>query len=200
MVQALRDMDAHEELLLDYGSASTRPAYQCLCSYGFVPDYGHSNGDDDSCAGWQLDEEETAEVYVDGRRYEVGPTSIPETMVAALSADEEITLTPEIAHRLKQRLSVAAYNLLLDPWMGAPIERVSRSGYDNFHSLTWDDGVDDDDDLDDDWESALDIWSSRLAAQLRFHQHRTLLACAQGLGEWAAYHESKDLWEQKSIL
>jgi hypothetical protein len=51
--------------------------------------------------------------------------------------------------------------------------------------LTWDD----DDDDDTDAQSALEIWSSRLAAQLRFHQHRILLACAQGLGEWAAARE-----------
>ena len=183
VVQALRDMVADEEVLVDYGPSSTRPAYQCLCSYGFVPDYKFHSNDRDV-----LDEEETAEVYLEGRRYEVGPTSIPETMVAALSEDEEIALTPVIARRLEERISEAAYNMLMDPWKGTSIERVSCGDDDGGdYSLTWVE----DDDVDTDTQSAHKIGSSRLAAQLRFHQHHILLACAQGLGEWALAQESE---------
>lgn len=38
VVRALRDVAAGEEVLIDYGD-SARPAWRCLTSYGFVPEY-----------------------------------------------------------------------------------------------------------------------------------------------------------------
>lgn len=174
VVQAVRDLAAGDEVLVDYG-ASTRPAWKCLSSYGFVPDVLSSSLDEQE----EEDNFNTAEVYIGGQRFEVSSTSIPETMIEAVAddndADEEIAFTPEIALRLEQRISEAAYNMLLDPWKGTSIDV-------NDNTLMFEeDNVDEEHSID----SAEDILSAQLAAQLRFHQHRILLACAQGLGEWA---------------
>eukprot|EP00957_Ditylum_brightwellii_P125510 9566974-Ditylum_brightwellii.AAC.1 len=89
VVRTIRDIEANGELLLDYGE-SARPAWRCLASYGFVPDYRIPSEDEE--ADEEQDEGDTAEVYMNGVRYEVGPTNVPSEMVegaaASLFADE----------------------------------------------------------------------------------------------------------------
>jgi hypothetical protein len=184
VVRAMRDLRQGDEVLIDYGP-STRPAWRCLLSYGFVPSNrrilapgesisssSSSNLDDEE------DEENVAEVYMDGIRFEVGPFSIPVDMVAAAMASlreqgsggaigapllddnddgSEIALTPEVALRIAERISDVADQLILEP------ER----------------------DMHDDNPAAkpttFQVISNQLVASLRFSQHRVLLACALGL-------------------
>jgi hypothetical protein len=174
VVRATADLRAGEEVLIDYGE-SARPAWKCLLSYGFVPQYnripspGESTDDDDD------DDENLAEVYMDGARYEVGPSSIPVEMVAAATAsmygppdlemgeleEIEITLSPEVALRIARRLSDVAYHLLLEP---------ERDMYDDHPAAT---------------PTPFQVMSNKLASSLRWSQHRILLACALGLREFA---------------
>lgn len=181
VVRALRDMVPGDQVLIDYGP-SARPAYRCLASYGFVPVLQEDEDDDDIDA----EEEDVAEVYIDGSRYEVTRSTVPEDIVLAMTAspsssvfvgtgfsplavregEDSVRLTPDIAIRLATRLSDVAYQLLLNPL--------------NFPA---------DDDINDDdiegGELPNDVLSARLAASLRWNQHRILLACALRLRDWA---------------
>ena len=149
VVRALHNLETGEQIVIDYGT-SARPASRCLASYGFVPDF---SPEDDSA---------TAEVYLDGVRYDVGPSSIPEGMVIALMNDdphnlpEEAVLTPDIAIRLARRLADVSFQLLLDPL---------------------------EPEQDDDTATAL--LSNHLAKSMRWYQHRVLSSCSTGLREWA---------------
>jgi len=172
VVRALRDVDAGEQVLISYGDSS-KPAWKCLAAYGFVPIFPN---DGDSADNYDH-EQHIAEVYIDGVRYEVGPTTIPEDVVLAMSKrdvadvdpDEQqrenpvVTLTPEIALRLAGRLSEVSYQLLLDP-----LDRYSSE------------------EEDDVTETPEDVLSAQLAASLRWNQHRILLTCSTGLQEWAS--------------
>lgn len=68
-IRAKSNLKEGEEILLDYGE-SARPAWNCLASYGFVPQQklipapGQSTTDDD-------DDENLAEIYMNGLRFEV---------------------------------------------------------------------------------------------------------------------------------
>lgn len=175
VVTALRDLHADEEVLIDYG-ISARPAWKCLSSYGFVPALHSDHGEE---------AEHIAEVFVDGFRYEVGPTTIPEDMVAAVAAQDQqsatvvdVELTPEIAIRLASRISEAAFNMLLDPW-------ESKYAADTTRSLAGESADD-----EEDAQTPEEILSFKLAASLRFNQHHTLLACSMGLREWAVQQKS----------
>jgi hypothetical protein len=176
VVRASRDLNSGEELLVDYGD-SARPAWRCLLNYGFVPQYRRipSAGDPPSD---ERDDENLAELYIDGKRYDVGPSAIPSEMVAAARASTyplselgdirngqaEVELTADIALRLARRISDVSYLLLLEP------ER----------------------DLLDDHPvpSPFHVLSKKLAASLRWSQHRILLACASGLREYASEESS----------
>lgn len=169
VVRAIRDCKIDEEVLIDYGESS-RPAWRCLLSYGFVPQYNRIPGPHEGATAESDAEDNVAEVYMDGIRYEVGPSQIPFDMVASafrsdhpVDDDEDsVALTPEVALKLATRISDWAYHLLLEP----------------------------EDDLYDDHPAAtptpFQVISSRAAASLRWSQHRVLTACALGLREFAA--------------
>jgi hypothetical protein len=150
-----------------------------LLSYGFVPQYNRIPGPGESTADDDDDDENEAEVYIDGVRYEVGASSVPVEMVAAASAlgympdfresepeQPEISLTPEIALRLARRISDVAYQMLLEP---------ERDMYDDHPAAV---------------PTPFQVISNRLAASLRWSQHRVLLTCALGLGQFAADEDS----------
>jgi hypothetical protein len=179
LVCATRDLKAGEEVLIDYGE-SARPAWKCLFSYGFVPQYNHIPDPGDSSGSGEEEEdddenENVAEVFMDGIRYEVGPSSIPVDMVAAASPflfasadakgeepeETEIALTPEVALKIARRISDVAYHLLLEP---------ESDMYDDHPSAT---------------PTPFQVISNKLASSLRWSQHRTLLACALGLRQFA---------------
>jgi hypothetical protein len=183
VVRAVRDVEADQEVLIDYGESS-RPAWRCLLSYGFVPQYNRIPGPDEEAFADSDEEDNVAEVYIDGKRYEVGPSQVPfEMVVAAFEsdrpvADEEgdigVSLTPEVALKLADRISEVAFYLLLEP----------------------------EGDLHDDDSVAtptpFEVISSREAASLRWSQHRVLIACSLGLREFAADQKSLSVDNNKS--
>jgi len=178
VVRAVKDVNANEEVLIDYGE-SARPAWRCLLSYGFVPQYTPIPGPHEDATVDSEDEDNEAEVFMDGTRYIVGPSQIPCDMVTSAfesdhptpnevvddddEDDDVVSLTPEVALKLAKRISDVAFYLLL--------EQEQQDMYD-----------------DDPAKSAtpFDIISNREAAALRWSQHRVLLACALGLQEYAA--------------
>jgi hypothetical protein len=158
VVRALVDVEANDQVLIDYGD-SARPSWRCLASYGFVPEC-HAEEDED---------ENVAEVYFHGRRFEVGPSTIPVDLVATASTSnlyddkEEPVLTPDVALLIAGRVSEVAFQLLLT-----------------------EDHFEDDEDDEEENRTAEELISARLAASLRWQQHRTLLSCGNGLRDWAA--------------
>ena len=174
VVRSLTDLNGDEEVLIDYGS-SARPAWKCLMSYGFVPKYNQRTPDDNS-----------AEVYMFGKRYDITTDTIPFEMVEAASAAgaefdedrsesasiEEVQLTPDIARKIAERVQEVGFFLLLEP---------DLDPYETF-----------DDESEQLQETSLDpseVLSHTLAASLRWSQHKVLLTCAKGLEEFAQEQE-----------
>ena len=127
------------------------------------------------------DDENIAEVYMDGVRYEVGPSSIPVDMVAAAAAsimadsgvfnghealDDDVALTPDVSMKLARRISDVAYHLLLEP---------EQDMYDDHPAAT---------------PTPFQVISNRLAAALRWSDHRVLMACAWELMDAATEETS----------
>ena len=173
VVRALADLRAGEEVLIDYGD-SARPAWRCLLSYGFVPQYTPIPGPHEDATVDSEDEDNEAEVFMDGTRYIVGPSQVPlDMVVAAFESDNptgdaedanEVSLTPDVALKLANRISDVAFHLLLEQ---------EREMHDDDPVVR---------------ATPFDIISNREAAALRWSQHRVLLACALGLREFAAEH------------
>lgn len=178
-VRAMRDISQDEEVKIDYG-ASARPAWKCLLSYGFVPRYQRTVEDAE-------EGENLAEVYMKGVRYEVADDSVPLDMVANANprpwSDEEddelpendTVLTPDIALRIAERLSDAAFYLLLEP------EQIMAE--------TDESKEDEEEDPD---STPFEVISTQLAASLRWSQHRILLTCAAGLTHFAKEMEKEE--------
>ena len=200
-VRASRDMKKNEEVLIDYGE-STRPPWRCLVSYGFVPsntDYDDDDDDDDS-------NQNVAEVFMDGVRYEVGKNTVPIDMVLATAATiasengeynqqeqpssssvdnptDENPLTAAVALRIAKRVSDVAFDLLLE----------NTNTNTNTNTDTMKDQKNTMKDVkDEDSESAAEIHASSLAASLRYSQHRVLMSCAMGLKEYASQNMGID--------
>lgn len=158
VVRARSAISQDEEVFIDYGE-STRPSWKCLSSYGFVPDSRYAATEDE-------ESKHVAEVYIEGNRYEVQPDSIPEDMVAYVAAsidptfdpEEPVNLTRELAVHMARRISDVAYQLILEPSYVDTSEAVE----------------------------AETILAYQLAAELRWNQHRILMACSEGLRDFAA--------------
>mmetsp|Transcript_36507 Transcript_36507/g.76629 ORF Transcript_36507/g.76629 Transcript_36507/m.76629 type:complete len:583 (-) Transcript_36507:1778-3526(-) len=169
VVRAMRDISRDDEVKMDYG-ASARPAWKCLLSYGFVPNYERTTPETVDEGG---EAENLAEVYMKGVRYEVADDSVPIDMVADATPRQweegdprepkgAGALTPEIALRIAERLADAAYYLLLEP------EQILDEHDDEAVPPT-----------------PFEVISKQLAASLRWSQHRILLTCAAGLTHFA---------------
>lgn len=185
VVRATKDLNAGDQILIDYGD-STRPHWKCLASYGFMPEYNTNE---------EEEEQNVAELYVHGRRFEVGPSTIPVDLVEAVEAqserfyeetqvqeEPETVLTPDIAMRIAYRVSEVAFQLLLD----------SNQMYDDEGIAQFYEDAVDEEDKQEENQSPEDVISARLAASLRFAQHRTLLACANGLIDWATSQRDEE--------
>merc|ERR1712150_9838 len=106
-IKSYRPLMAGEQVLLDYGS-SARPSWQCLLSYGFVPNlYG------------PVDENEKVEINVDGEYFEVTARTIPYFLVAHLARTRggenldnwDPVVAPPMAMDIIDILDNAAYEL-----------------------------------------------------------------------------------------
>ena len=168
VVRAARDIIEGEEVLIDYGD-STRPAWRCITSYGFVPQYstmaGNVDEDEDHV-------ENVAELWMNGLRFEVNPQSVPYDLVEVAAAqtllehafnendvvdDENFgkgLFSPLVATTIAKRATDAAFHLLLEPEVGKD---------------------------EDDWDSPDLVHAASLAASLRWSQHKVLLSFAHNL-------------------
>mmetsp|Transcript_12909 Transcript_12909/g.28058 ORF Transcript_12909/g.28058 Transcript_12909/m.28058 type:complete len:451 (+) Transcript_12909:750-2102(+) len=169
VVRAARDILEGEEVLIDYGD-SARPAWRCLTSYGFVPEYDAKSE--------VVDEEQVenvAELWMNGLRFEVDTQSVPFDLVEVAAAqalyddsseddneregEEDGILTPFVAQAIAKRATEAAFNLILEPEM-VETEKV--------------------------WDSPEFVHAMSLAALLRWSQHKVLLAFAENLNEFSS--------------
>jgi hypothetical protein len=169
VVRALRDIDEGEEVLLDYGD-SARPAWRCLTSYGFVPEYDINADTND-----EEPIENVAELWMNGLRFEVDPQSVPYDLVEVAAAqtmldysvdeeefaaeEEEIEngmLTPLVARTIADRATEAAVNLIIESEDGDSEEDVV-------------------------WDAPEFVQAASLANRLRWSQHEVLMAFAKNL-------------------
>lgn len=168
VVRATREITDDSEVCIDYGD-SARPGWKCLSSYGFVPNYKLGVSEEE-------DATHLAEVLIEGSRYQVGPTTIPGDMVAAVarildpSIDENapLQLTSTLAIELARRLSDAASQLIAEP--------IDSSSLNTRNIYTGDDVEE---------VCVANSVSSQLSGELRLHQHRVLMACSLGLRDFA---------------
>lgn len=168
VVRALRDIVEGEEVLIDYGD-SARPAWRCLTSYGFVPDYdvNADNGNEEPI-------ENVAELWMNGLRFEVDPNSVPYDLVEVAAAqtmldysvdkdefeeeEDEIEngmLTPLVARTIADRATETAVNLIVEA----------------------EDGADD----DVAWDAPAFVHAASLANKLRWSQHEVLMTFSENL-------------------
>eukprot|EP00573_Skeletonema_grethae_P012186 CAMPEP_0201691888 /NCGR_PEP_ID=MMETSP0578-20130828/4923_1 /ASSEMBLY_ACC=CAM_ASM_000663 /TAXON_ID=267565 /ORGANISM="Skeletonema grethea, Strain CCMP 1804" /LENGTH=492 /DNA_ID=CAMNT_0048177167 /DNA_START=7 /DNA_END=1485 /DNA_ORIENTATION=- len=168
VVRALRDIDEGEEVLIDYGD-SARPAWRCLTSYGFVPDYDLNADVSD-----EEPIENVAELWMNGLRFDVDPNSVPYDLVEVAAAqtmldysvdeneftqeEEEIEngmLTPLVARTIADRATEAAINLVIETEDGNAEEDV--------------------------WDAPEFVQAASLAHRLRWSQHEVLMKFAMNL-------------------
>mmetsp|Transcript_27603 Transcript_27603/g.50255 ORF Transcript_27603/g.50255 Transcript_27603/m.50255 type:complete len:563 (-) Transcript_27603:146-1834(-) len=179
VVRAARDIDEGEEVLIDYGD-SARPAWRCLTSYGFVPDYDVSSEayEDEDEDGRNV--ENVAELWMNGLRFEVDPHSVPFDLVEVAAAqamfDDSVdegddaedgeggAFTPSIARAIAKRATAAAFNLITEPEMV---------------------------DSEEDWDSPELVTAASLAALLRWSQHKVLLAFAENLNLFSSSEQAE---------
>ena len=199
IVRALRNITANEELFINYGDYSTRPAWKCLFSYGFVPPYLSSsllnnNGNEkeeavplvyeDDAADITLNDDEKQQNFI----VEVGPTELPYELVRYEAIkirnrnesndnkeeeeeeeEEEVSFTPEIGLRIVQRLLTAAKQLENDTSTTTTTTTKTSSSV-----------------------SLSSLAGYRSVLELRESNRRTLLACAEGLKEFMMEEENEE--------
>lgn len=199
---------SNEQVTIDYGE-SARPAWKCLASYGFVPEYKHSNNDEDDD---DANNDNVAEIYMDGARYEVGPSTVPFDLVEAVSAslgkteNENNSICSDLKtldnmldslhcndgepleegkeekyEQLQQQTEVIAENMLTPEVALCIAKRVSDVGFQLLLNP-------EDEDANSN-RSPEELHSAKLAASLRWAQHRILLNCAVGLRDYATAHQ-----------
>lgn len=178
VVRASRDIAAGEEVLIDYGE-SARPAWRCLTSYGFIPEYDSLEVGSEREGGESA--ENVAELWMHGRRFEVEPHSVPVELVevakvqamldsqdnderedkkrAEGDGDSGDMLTPSVARAIAKRSKEAAFNLITEP------EAANA---------------------EEEWDDPEYVRSASLAALLCWSQHRTLLEFADNLKFFSA--------------
>ena len=208
-VRARRGIKANEEILIDYGD-SARPAWRCLASYGFVPNYRVDNdatdddaddddSDNDNDNGqltFGLAEESVAELFYNGVRYEVTRDTIPTELVEAAYAtylEDEIGASA-FDTDADADADVDEPTNMLPPNVALRIaKRMSDAAFDLLiDHPDPEDSSDSDNNSGQETEVGFDAEAVaiELASELRWSQHQVLLACAIGLRDYAAREAS----------
>jgi len=168
VVFATQQIEVGQELTINYGE-SAKPEWKCLSSYGFLPTpqelFNAETDEDDS----------SAEIYINGKRYEINASVIPTDLVydvadllrlerqqdsqhlpqdGAEDEDENYPLTAEVALHIAARVNDVACQL-----------------NENQESL--------------EGRSPSERYALDVASQLRSRQYDTLVATAAGLREYA---------------
>ena len=168
VVRALRDIDEGEEVLIDYGD-SARPAWRCLTSYGFVPDYD-LNAD--------LDDEEplenVAELWMNGLRFDIDPFTVPFDLVDNAAAQTMLDYTVDVDEFAREQEDIE--NGMLTPLVARTIaDRASEAAV----NLVVE--ADNGDSEEDVWDKPEFVQAASLANRLRWSQHEVLMAFSTNL-------------------
>jgi len=197
VIRALKDINNNDELCIHYGNENTKPTWKCLVSYGFVPNYKLIEDDDVE----DEEENEVAEVFLDGVRYEVGYSTIPIDMIHAMILTIELEmnhngdgiLLPNDDDTATPTTTSTNTNNILDEHSPIVVSeacyRIAKRMSDVAFDLLLVNDDDYNDELNEDDSSGNNakerLISLSLAAKLRYSQHRVLLTCAMNLRDYA---------------
>jgi hypothetical protein len=221
VVRATREIARGEEVLVDYGG-SARPQWRCLASYGFVPSGGgeaeaddEGNAvvvDDDACEEDRCDDDDddddddgdddvvfedgdVAELWMNGRRFEVDALSVPFELVEVAAAqallDDDASIDEydfsdddddddddgydEEEEDVEGGTGEGGGAAALAPSVARAITK--RATETAFNLILEPETVG----PEEDWDAPEFVRAMSLAASLRWSQHRVLLAFAENL-------------------
>ena len=216
VVRATREIARGEEVLVDYGG-SARPQWRCLASYGFVPsgeaeaeadDEGNAViADDDACEEDRYDDDDdddddgddvvfedgdVAELWMNGRRFEVDALSVPFELVEVAAAqallDDDASIDEydfsddddddgydEEEEEVEGGTGEGGGAAALAPSVARAITK--RATETAFNLILEPETVG----PEEDWDAPEFVRAMSLAASLRWSQHRVLLAFAENL-------------------
>ena len=219
VVRATREIARGEEVLVDYGG-SARPQWRCLASYGFVPsgeaeaeadDEGNAViADDDACEEDRYDDDDdddddgddvvfedgdVAELWMNGRRFEVDALSVPFELVEVAAAqallDDDASIDEydfsddddnddddgydEEEEDVEGGTGEGGGAAALAPSVARAITK--RATETAFNLILEPETVG----PEEDWDAPEFVRAMSLAASLRWSQHRVLLAFAENL-------------------
>ena len=218
VVRATREIARGEEVLVDYGG-SARPQWRCLASYGFVPsgeaeaeadDEGNAViADDDACEEDRYDDDDddddgddvvfedgdVAELWMNGRRFEVDALSVPFELVEVAAAqalldddasineydfsddddDDDDGYDEEEEEEEEGGTGEGGGAAALAPSVARAITK--RATETAFNLILEPETVG----PEEDWDAPEFVRAMSLAASLRWSQHRVLLAFAENL-------------------
>ena len=220
VVRATREIARGEEGLVDYGG-SARPQWRCLASYGFVPsgeaeaeadDEGNAViADDDACEEDRYDDDDddddddgddvvfedgdVAELWMNGRRFEVDALSVPFELVEVAAAqallDDDASIDEydfsdddddddddgydEEEEDVEGGTGEGGGAAALAPSVARAITK--RATETAFNLILEPETVG----PEEDWDAPEFVRAMSLAASLRWSQHRVLLAFAENL-------------------
>ena len=211
VVRATREIKRGEEVLIDYGG-SARPQWRCLASYGFVPsgeaeaEAGDDGGnavivDNDAREGDRYDDDDVvfedgdvAELWMNGRRFEVGALSVPFELVEVAAAqallDDDASIIDEYdfsdddddgyeeeeeEEEVEGGTGEDGGAAALAPSVARAITKRATETAFNLILEPETAGP------EEDWDAPEFVRAMSLAASLRWSQHRVLLAFAENL-------------------
>ncbi len=213
VVRATRDIATGEEVLIDYGD-SARPQWRCLASYGFVPsddgggaeaevdDAASDEGDDgdvdvvnssvddrdDNEVIVAVEDGDVAELWMNGRRFEVDSMSVPFELVEVAAAQALLDDDYSIDERDLVDLVDGDEEAEVGP-TGGDADALSpsvaraiakRATETAFNLILEPDAAC----SEEDWDDPEFVRAMSLAAALRWSQHRVLLTFAENLKEF----------------
>jgi len=189
VVRAMRDIAEGEEVLIDYGN-SARPAWRCLTSYGFVPEYDVElgvNGEEREEEEEAQNAENVAELWMNGLRFEVDPHSVPYDLVEVAATQALFDRQDDddkFGDNVEDPLLVGSGGGMFTPVVARAIAKRATEAA--FHLITEPEITDE----EEDWDDPEFVHSASLAALLRWSQHKVLLAFADNLKLFASSHLS----------
>ena len=211
VVRATREITRGEEVLIDYGG-SARPQWRCLASYGFVPsEEAEAEADDegnavivdnDACEEDRHDDDDdvvafedgdVAELWMNGRRFEVDALSVPFELVEVAAAqalldddapideydfsddDDDDDGYEEEEEEVEGGTGEGGGAAALAPSVARAI--AMRATETAFNLILEPETAG----PEEDWDAPEFVRAMSLAASLRWSQHRVLLAFAENL-------------------
>ncbi|KAL3823559.1 hypothetical protein ACHAXA_002900 [Cyclostephanos tholiformis] len=207
VVRATRDIMMGEEVLIDYGD-STRPQWRCLASYGFVPSEEvegvWSDGDDDDDSNANIvnasvydrkdsevavaEDDDVAELWMNGRRFEVDSLSVPFELVEVAAAqallDDDAPISEfdlEDGDEEDEGIEGGLIGENAGSLAPSVARAIAKRATETAFNLIIEPEIAS---LEEDLETPGFVCAMSLAASLRWSQHRVLLTFAENLKEF----------------